>query len=48
MGIIVAVFLLLALIVPGHVYPQVPFSLLFALVWFILFTPEKYGMLKLP
>jgi hypothetical protein len=48
MSIIAAVFLLLALIVPGHAWPPVSWSMVFALVWFILFMLEKTGALKLP
>lgn len=52
MSIIAGVFLLLCLLCITIPVPNVPpawrLSLIFALVWFIVFALEKAGMLRLP
>lgn len=48
MSIVASVFLLLALIVPGHAWPPIPWSTVFAVVWFVLHVLDKTGYLKLP
>jgi hypothetical protein len=48
MSIVASVFLLLALIVPGHVWPPVPWAIVFAVVWFILHILDKTGVVRLP
>lgn len=52
MSIIAGVFLLLCLLTLSVPIPAVPpgwrLSLIFALVWFIIFALEKGGVLRLP
>lgn len=47
MSIIAAVFLLLALIVPGNVQ-GIPLGIIFAVTWFVLHLLDKTGVLHLP
>jgi hypothetical protein len=47
MSIVTAVFLFLALVVPGG-YQGISFQQFFGVIWFVLFVLEKTGYLKLP